>query len=404
MQNEPQLFTVESRWELVSKAATELHAVMRKSRRYRWWFLRGTGSQSNDQGTEGDHEELVFKQWKFFRGEGGGLYCEIRADCYEPTGSPQISIEFRNVPRRVGVRPPDEMRDKRVVVRIGLTEEGRQGATIGKVSEDYAAFGAVAKEYPVYDGITKGRTVPSSPEQARSHIRQAKSRTLSKKLAAHPGLKQYEPAINPSVQQWWIDPKRTPVHLTKFVLLAYLVREDYIDPNTPEIKSFLRCLVFSRWMKDPNIQQLDELNILYEISMRFAIPQRWNDVVTYIKKTVFGMASNEVTGPRLGRLTVENLASKAGVHRRTIYKWVQEDKIPVKREKVGDLIFSKASLEKAIELAEEKEMSKNLTKYLIGDCGKTPDAAYKWIQRKKKKGLSLEDIAREVLRERDRQS
>lgn len=458
MENAPQLFTASFKWELLSKAATELHAIMRRSRRNRWWFRQGTGSQSIDQGTQGDHEELVFRQWKLFRGKGGGLYCEIRGDCYEPTRPPQISIEFRMAPQNVGVQPPSEMRDKRLVVRIGLTEEGKQGATLSNVAESYAAFGEVAKEYPVYDVITKGRTVPSSPEQARRHIRKAKSRTLPKKLEDHPRLKQYESAINPSVQQWWVDPKCTPVYLTKFVLLVYLVREDYLDPNTPQIKSFLRCRVFSRWMKDPNIRQLDELDILSEISMRFAMPQRWNDVVTYIEKTVKGIALTRVRSqqeisygsgrsenshgndnpdddvkaeddeaevadyddievdeepgiskkpsdrtPHDLKVTADMIASHSGISRTHVYRLARQGKIPSSRD--GDrVVFTKESLEAAQQYADERRKEKDVIQLLVDHCGKTTNAAYRLLQRKKKKGLSLEDIAGEALRERDRQS
>ncbi len=247
MKNTPQLFTAPTRWDLVCKASEELHACMRRSRRNRWWFLPRAGSQA----------EQTFQQWRLFQGEGGGLGCVIRADCYEPTGSPVISVEFWVVPQRQGDKPPQATRRKSLVVRVGLVGEGKQGSTMGKIADTYAAFGQGARDYAVFDPITKGRRVPSSRAQALRHMRKARSQPLARILDQHPSLNKWADVINPPEQQWWVHPQKTPLAYTRFVLLVCLAREDYIDENSPAIRSFLRSRVFGRWMMGRETQALD---------------------------------------------------------------------------------------------------------------------------------------------------
>ena len=167
--HEEGLFTDTDRWRLVCQAAEKLHQLMKPYRRNRWFDFE-------DVRTEG----LVHRV--LWRCEAKGLQCLITASNYDLGNSPSIKAEFRECCTDQSDTPPLPKSPKPFVIRIGLTEEPRQGPTISRVASDLA------------------KLCDTTADSARRVIQRVRARNPER-----------------GSQEWWIDPQKTPVHYTKFV-------------------------------------------------------------------------------------------------------------------------------------------------------------------------------------------
>jgi len=373
-----------------------------------------------------------------WRGESKGLQVLIIASNYDAGKPPTISVEFRECCMDQSDTPPLPQSPKPLRIRIGLTEEPRQGPTISRVASDLA------------------KLCDTTEDSARRVIQGVRARNPER-----------------GSQEWWIDPQKTPVHYTQFVFLVYLKRANLLQSDEDEqekIVTFLQEQIFRRripqWCESPGSVVIEAFDVIVK---KYSLPKRWNSLTSYLRKTVTGIAikhgkpqiqeisygsgrsenslgndnpddddeagrdvkaedndDNDDVGnegdygggggeeterstnpsdrtPHDLEITVDMIATHTGFTRKHIYCLARQGKIPSSRNgaRVG---FTTESLETAKKYAAESRMGKNMIQKLVDHCGKTKGAASKLIQRKKKQGMSLENIAREAVKERDRQS
>jgi len=223
---------------------------------------------------------------------------------------------------------------------------------------------------------------------------------------------------------------------------ANLLQSD--EDEREEIVTFLQKQIFRRripkWCESLGSVVIEAFDVIVK---KYSLPKRWNSLTSYLKKTAWGIAvaqgkserqetlygkgdlrvdekdvgtydRGEAADPGISKklsdrtphdleITVDMIAAKTGYTREHIYRLARRGKIPSSRN--GDrVVFNAESLETAKQYADERRKEKDVIQLLVDYCGKTKNAAYRLMQRKKKNGMSLVDIAAEALKGRDRES
>ena len=99
---------------------------------------------------------------------------------------------------------------------------------------------------------------------------------------------------------------------------------------------------------------------------------------------------------RLDGHDLRSVDEVVGVCRGTVYRWGRRAKIRLLRGKKGVACLDSTGFEAATALVQKRQTRKGIAEHLVQECGKTPGAAKKWIQRRLK-GHTLEQLHRELL-------
>jgi len=324
--------TAQTDWEAVQTVGRELHAVMKRYQRDRWWFL---GENNPPRANRADvmwHRDLASVR-------GPTISATIRADCYDSGKPPRISVDF--VRPRIAVdlvlpRPAP----KKLTLRIGLKGEG--------------------KPY----GWLKLPSLKNTHDTTRKRFLK--------------GLRQsrvHNPSKGERLERlWWVEPGKTPDETTIFVFLLYLKQVKMRDLQF-DSQQFLER--FMRRYGGNDIPSGDSgmvFSIFGQMTTHFTVPQDWRSLTAYLKRVI----RTELAGERSQWLQ-EWLQERAGaldVSERTVIRWLKN------QDGNGQMSFSlqSAVLDKLTEKAETRTLRRLAFKALC-QSGKKKEAARKYLQR-----------------------
>lgn len=244
---------------------------------------------------------------------------------------------------------------------------------------------------------------------------------------------------------WWrtllLDP-RQKVEDVSFLLTLILLQEDMV-PTSPELE--LKAVQYIRQHAGRCISDGGAYLVLNDLRRNFTEPKNWRGVFRYIWRTAKGKADDrsgisETDGgprPRLQRTTAAHDVSLSGEalpdpsqarlvrqqrrHRRprignpdpvsvaaaaarlpisrdTLYDWINSGKIPGRRHN-GRSVLDAAGLDHVEELLRARKLRMEIRDHLRLQ-GKTAAAAKKFLYRRCKAGVSLEEVLGDVTRRR----
>ena len=343
--------SVTSAWELVNVVTEELHKTMKRYRAVvrpsRMW-----------------HRVL-------YEVKGRDLSATIRADSYESGLPPIVSVDFYQPlePRRPRVtwsinfgppasatRPrirkvthswePTDPGTRRLTVRVGPKGEGRS-----RTSLNLSALKALPLAY-------------------RQWWLKGMRRARAKKPLKGDAL-------------WWIDPDETPLDVTRFVFLLYLIQAEMIDLNQ-ESEAWKFVTVFAR-VKDSH--QYELLLGLKRMARSFALPQHWKQLRKYLKRV-------RRTGAGEPSQKMEAIAAKGGIPVRTLYRWL--NKIARKRGMPTAWLADDESAMATIQDRAEQRTRRRAANLALARTGKSKEAARKFLQRRIAAGETLEQIIKHL--------
>jgi hypothetical protein len=370
----PEDFTAPDPWVLLEKIATELHRIMRRSLRDRWWFLKGKRLSLQER-------KSILGAWVLFTAECRQLSGTIWANHYEDDRPPEISVNFRSLgePRTT------------LTIRVRLRAEGPLVGTLGL-------------------------NAPRQMSRAQrlfwlTGMRRKRSRT---------------PGSGSSI--WWIDPGNTPEDVTLLALLIYLARADLLDSSG---EGKLLTLLRKLFGKDRQGRPIDEATLysaFHRVVRYFAVPQDWRQLRRYFvraRQTERYLAIPEkATQDRSNsdrrlqsqirrsredpaeylkesqepaehleenqvRTRAEYLANEVEIPVRTFYRWLKEEatiqRIPASLAMESEPILSK------IRERVHRRNCRLLLRLMHVKEGKRIEAARKSIQRRLGEGQSLEE-------------
>jgi hypothetical protein len=265
----------------LSALVTELHQVVRRYERDRWFFLRSWSVPPAARRKTLWHVPLM-------NAVADGLACTIRAD-YIPSDHtrsvPVISVDFGRLEegRQLTIRVDDdgeveahvrpvEGAQRQLTIRVGLDAQGRHRWPLGVKS-----------------------LAPLSPEWRRFWLKGARAWRAKKPASGS--------------QVWRISPRETPEKVTLAVFLLYLWRAGLINLEpVGESWAAVRA-VTSRRVDDTELWMgLDKMRSAY------ALPQHWQEFRKYLGRTLNSVRERPAEGPWV----------RLGINRATWYRWRAE--------------------------------------------------------------------------------
>jgi len=249
-------------WEAVQAVGRELHAVMKRYQRDRWWFLGKNKPPRANRAEVMWHRDLASVR-------GPTISATIRADCYDSGKLPLISVDF------VHARPAPKL-----TLRIRLKGEG----------------------------TPYGWLKLPSLKNAHDTTRRLFLKGLRTSRVNNPSKGE---------RLWWVEPGKTPAEITIFVFLLYLkqvgMRDLYLDSQ-----QFLERFIRRYGGKDiPRGDKEKVFSIFGQMTTRFTVPQDWRSLTAYLKRVI----RTELTGEKSQWL--KELAEEWEVSERTVIRWLK---------------------------------------------------------------------------------
>ena len=186
---------------------------------------------------------------------------------------------------------------------------------------------------------------------------------------------------------WWIDPDETPLDVTRFVFLLYLIQAEMIDFDR-ESEAWTFVTAFAR-VKDSH--QYELLLGLKRMARSFALPQHWKQLRKYLKQV-------RRTGAGEPSQKMEAIAAKGGIPVRTLYRWL--NKIARKRGMPTAWLADDESAMATIQDRAEQRTRRRAANLALARTGKSKEAARKFLQRRIAAGETLEGVLKGLAKRR----